>query len=455
MALPRVTPGTYNYGAYANPTPIKYKGGLGEGLAGLMQAGGQVIKAKKDQEKAEDEKAKKDAAALNKIKMDALDSQLKYKNALYKANPNPSEQTQNSYNELADLMYKTELGLRTNSIDFNEGSNMKTKLNNVLNISQSVTEWVKDKAKSDLPSITKIRESDKDFKLWSRDKALTTGNFGVSYDEDYNPYIEYYEVDFDKYMSSSYKNVDDIPMKKASMKMSDIFDDKNLYQPDVKYSWETDEASINKYAADLTKNAKAFATGARNGYKYLTDNDINRWKTTLINDFSTDIINTRGKQIYEDVLVDENGERYGYGSWQGTAEQINEVKEAFTNKILEKIPRVYDKLSKDEEGAVVKQFGPEKIDKLKKLAIDILPHDKQAATIDMNKIVSGLQEFGLTIEEKPNMPGYQIRSGGQKEMFTIAPNSSAQKNLISITNALGIPPIDITEDMEFSLYKRK
>ena len=33
MALPKVTYGQYNYGQYANPTPIKYKGGFGEGLA--------------------------------------------------------------------------------------------------------------------------------------------------------------------------------------------------------------------------------------------------------------------------------------------------------------------------------------------------------------------------------------------------------------------------------------
>ena len=30
MALPKVTYGTYNYGEYARPTAIKYKGGLGE-----------------------------------------------------------------------------------------------------------------------------------------------------------------------------------------------------------------------------------------------------------------------------------------------------------------------------------------------------------------------------------------------------------------------------------------
>ena len=38
MALPIVTYGKYNYGQYANPTPIRYKGGFGEALTGAVQA---------------------------------------------------------------------------------------------------------------------------------------------------------------------------------------------------------------------------------------------------------------------------------------------------------------------------------------------------------------------------------------------------------------------------------
>ena len=43
MSLPKVSYGNYNYGQYANPTPVKYKGGLGEGLAGAAQAIGSAI----------------------------------------------------------------------------------------------------------------------------------------------------------------------------------------------------------------------------------------------------------------------------------------------------------------------------------------------------------------------------------------------------------------------------
>ena len=44
MSLPKVSYGNYNYGQYANPTPIKYKGGFGESLA---VAGGAIATAVK------------------------------------------------------------------------------------------------------------------------------------------------------------------------------------------------------------------------------------------------------------------------------------------------------------------------------------------------------------------------------------------------------------------------
>lgn len=62
MGLPKVTYGNYNYGQYANPKAIQYKGGLGEGLAIGAQAFGKAIaqsKKNKRRRKKEDEKLKK------------------------------------------------------------------------------------------------------------------------------------------------------------------------------------------------------------------------------------------------------------------------------------------------------------------------------------------------------------------------------------------------------------
>ena len=49
MALPIVTYGKYNYGQYANPTPIRYKGGFGEALTGVAMAISTAEKKKKAQ----------------------------------------------------------------------------------------------------------------------------------------------------------------------------------------------------------------------------------------------------------------------------------------------------------------------------------------------------------------------------------------------------------------------
>lgn len=75
MSLPKVSYGNYNYGQYANPTPIQYKGGLGEGLAGAAKVIGAAIQKNREETKKKNEAADVEAAlssrkykqALNKV----------------------------------------------------------------------------------------------------------------------------------------------------------------------------------------------------------------------------------------------------------------------------------------------------------------------------------------------------------------------------------------------------
>lgn len=58
MALPKVTPGTYDYGQYAKPTMVKYRGGQEQLAAGIAQGiaeYGQAVKQKKKKEKDAEE----------------------------------------------------------------------------------------------------------------------------------------------------------------------------------------------------------------------------------------------------------------------------------------------------------------------------------------------------------------------------------------------------------------
>ena len=55
MSLPVVSYGKYNYGQYSNPTPIRFTGGFGAGIAqGLTKAFIRSAEEKKQQEKKED-----------------------------------------------------------------------------------------------------------------------------------------------------------------------------------------------------------------------------------------------------------------------------------------------------------------------------------------------------------------------------------------------------------------
>lgn len=58
MALPKVTPGKYDYGAYAKPTMVKYKGGqeaIGKAIGGAIEKGFESFNKRKGEIKAADE----------------------------------------------------------------------------------------------------------------------------------------------------------------------------------------------------------------------------------------------------------------------------------------------------------------------------------------------------------------------------------------------------------------
>ena len=82
MGLPKVTYGNYNYGQYANPKAIQYKGGLGEGLAIGAQAFGKAIAQSKKEQK---EEGKKEDEKLKKIDIDSINKAGAYGSQMKKA----------------------------------------------------------------------------------------------------------------------------------------------------------------------------------------------------------------------------------------------------------------------------------------------------------------------------------------------------------------------------------
>jgi len=76
MSLPKVSYGNYNYGQYANPTPIKYRGGLGEGLAGAALAVAKGIGEKKAKEKKKLDAANTESAIAEQKYQAALNQNI-------------------------------------------------------------------------------------------------------------------------------------------------------------------------------------------------------------------------------------------------------------------------------------------------------------------------------------------------------------------------------------------
>jgi hypothetical protein len=440
MALPRISAKSYNYGAYANPTPIKYKGGLGEGLA---QAGTTYFLAKKE---AADKKAVLDAKNLIESQKQQTEDRKDYLSN-YDAFMKGTEDIVNMLDPHNALFLKEMAeDFAENRLEFKKTGNFekftiedsklkkdKQAIINLFEIAKSQAE------KENNQPFSFYKQIEGNLDRYGLSNALSVGKIKLDRDEDgeliagygmignnENPKLEYAKIYEINSNPDTYT-----PIPKFTFDNKKYEDYGKLFQNQIESNPEIKTKIISRKSGGIEY------ADLNSAINFVKESKAVKEEALRV-----------GKSVWEDVLG--NDEPYD------VTKHLDEIETVIAGKIIDNTNLKIGKMPAGEDGdKKITKLNRAQIDKLKKLAIDILPHDKQAATIDMNKIVSGLQEFGLTIEEDPDKPGYQVRSGGTGKMFTISPNSPAEDNLISITNALGIAPIDITEDMEFSLYKRK
>ena len=351
MALPRVTPGTYNYGAYSNPTPIKYKGGLGEGLAGIAVAGAQVIKAKKEQKEQE----KKEQEQNQFI---ALQSSNEYKKGLMSALPNANEHNIKLINDLTQEVYQNILNYKNQVIDFDTYRINDSKLNGVADKLSNFKNYVLDKAEGAEVDFGLIRQTEGDINKWGRDKAFSYGAQGFKLKikglgeenkdgiGDYSVGFTHAAIDFDKFKdengaidfslidssnSDSYKTIE--------TNLDELFSDKNAFAPTLKYTYAQDAQFFNDSVQKLTPEAGRFAKGIDNGYAIFNPGDKEKFKQEIVlPQINENVIQMRGMQIYEDIL--------GAGIFdKNNPAHIQAVKNEMADKILSLMPTSFGKVS--------------------------------------------------------------------------------------------------------------
>lgn len=317
MALPKVTPGTYNYGEYANPTPIRYRGGeqaigaaIGQGLAAAGQIIGQNIKQKK-------EEAKKDKAILDKVISDT------YSRSSKEARESNSEEVMKFANEAGQLAldYKNEIISREEYLK--KSTAIQDGLE-ALNAMQELSKTI------DLEGITpSMLKNNQSFENYLLQKSIEGGSAKRIWDGD-QWIIEYNGLDTNKIDPAAVKELNGIPEDAyvtRRVPVSEIADNpKNFFDIQTKIDFNNDSM------VDLfSKTAKVFdqqmgdmyKTGVKNGYQVLDEEAAADAfaKSAQVNAIYQKI----GKDVAEDILEQE---------FTGSEEQEAEIKKAISQQII-------------------------------------------------------------------------------------------------------------------------
>ena len=299
MALPRVTPGTYNYGEYANPTPIRYRGGqqaigaaIGQGLQTIGQEIGQA-KAKKEADKKADQLliAKTMQDALSRVSKDARKK-------------NTSEVT-----KFANQASQLAVDFRAGRVDADTYTQKMTLINDALDELNTI-EALKNQINLDniSPAIIKDTTSLNNYALQMQ---LQNGEAVRIWDdsgEEGQWVIEYNAINPEKINAEEIKSLNGLPdsaYEKKRIPVSEInANPKNFFEIKTRIQ-ETDaqmQTVFNTLANDFNKNqGRIYMTDVSdNGYELLNETKaIDGYK----NSSSIELIYQKlGKDIAEDIL---------------------------------------------------------------------------------------------------------------------------------------------------------
>jgi len=309
MALPVVTYGNYNYGDYANPKAVQYKGGLGEGLTQGIVAF----------QKAKQEKRKEIKQALE----DSLLLSSQFSNQLNQLFGKASAYNKKFLQDLKIDFGNNVKNYKLGKISFDEYEENVAYFNGVLNDATLLSSVMQPIIESDTDIKFQEARSDDDNQasvltrwgirngkyLLDRDedglKVVvahgTPGSFspkGISASELINnPAYITPELKYDNNKNENYKNA--VASLKAVL----------LLKPDLLNRTDYKDTKQSLFNLDPAKQSQILAEIAnQDGIENILDNETDR------------------KAYYEDIMLNEKGEPNGLGTYKGTDEQIEMIK---------------------------------------------------------------------------------------------------------------------------------
>ena len=320
MALPIVTYGKYNYGQYANPTPIRYKGGFGEALTGAVQAISTAEKKKKAQFK--------EAQETSLMMSMQFSSQLN--TAFGKAAATNRKFLRDLKQEYGDTVKSYKLG----NLSFDDYEDRMTYYQNILDQSMQLAGIMKPIIESDTDVTFDMARSDDD------NQAATLARHGVRK----GLYILERDEDGMRVVLPHGPSASNYEPK--SIAASELITNTKYINPELKY----DNNKNPKYAPVLQAvgqrlknygellNSRTEKFGSHT-YEFFALNPDQR--ENAINKILQNNVKNGGNYLMS-VFNDEQEKRTyyedeigGLNSWKGTDDQINQLKEKLANDLFD------------------------------------------------------------------------------------------------------------------------
>ena len=359
MALPVITAANYNYGAYANPQPVKINtgGGIGEGMLKAASAIGSQISAAN---KAETEAAIKAQAADAKAKADAAAKQAADEKKasdgawawIQEAAKNASEANISALLSLAEAKRDLTMANNNGSISFEDYTKKNLALEKA---KQDVLTFGKLSVEAhNLPSGFNIFElkSTTDATNLSLIETMKNSAVGLKFDpEKIEMVASWNAINPSKINAAEGAQFAGNPpamisflnksgaLDETSVPLSEIIaNSKKFFSINTRFNFADTNENLMKIASEFDSNqGKAYMTDEVNGYMRLNKNSA---AAALKGDIQVEAFyNAHGKDIAEDILKKQFN--------PNDPEQVDLIKTEIANQVLLRARQVGDKVAKE------------------------------------------------------------------------------------------------------------